>query len=72
LEDLLADPNNFIEDLESKEDIDILKKAINKLPDKMKKIIELRLNNKTQKEIAKVLNITSSYISRLGKKLLKD
>lgn len=55
---------------------DALHKALGKLRDKEQLIIELRfgLNNKdekTQKEVADMLGISQSYISRLEKKIIK-
>ncbi|MEZ0535673.1 RNA polymerase sporulation sigma factor SigE [Caldicellulosiruptoraceae bacterium PP1] len=52
-----------------------LKKAIDKLPIREKKIVELRFGfgqegEKTQKEVADILGISQSYISRLEKKIL--
>ena len=59
--------------------IDIgFKKALSKLSDREKLIISLRfgLNNReeeamTQKEVADLLGISQSYISRLEKKIMK-
>lgn len=54
---------------------DILKEALSKLNDREKEIMELRygLNGaeeKTQKEVADMLGISQSYISRLEKKII--
>ena len=55
-----------------------MEEAIEKLSDREKTIINLRfgLNNKngdemTQKEVANLLGISQSYISRLEKKIMK-
>lgn len=55
---------------------EVLHKALGKLKNKEQLIIELRfgLNNKdekTQKEVADMLGISQSYISRLEKKIIK-
>ena len=59
-------------------DKELLKKAMNILTEREKMIVELRfgLNNKngeemTQKEVADLLGISQSYISRLEKKIIK-
>ena len=61
--------------LEEKQEQLMLKKAVDKLPVREKSIIELRygLGGKdelTQKEVADLLGISQSYISRLEKKIL--
>lgn len=59
-------------------EITLLGKAINKLSPREQTIIRLRfgLNNvdgkeKTQKEVADLLGISQSYISRLEKRIMK-
>ena len=56
----------------------LLLKAINKLTDREKTIINLRFGlntpdgqEMTQKEVATLLSISQSYISRLEKKIMK-
>ena len=56
----------------------LLNRAIRKLSDRERTIVELRfgLNSrdgeeKTQKEVADMLGISQSYISRLEKKIMK-
>ena len=61
--------------LEEETDRKLLVSARNKLSGREKKIMELRfgLNNhleKTQKEVADMLGISQSYISRLEKRIL--
>ncbi len=62
--------------IESEVDKELLKKAMEKLTKREKKIVELRfgLNNDnkelTQKEVADLLGISQSYISRLEKKII--
>ena len=55
----------------------LLNKAIEKLSDREKTIIRLRFglntidgNERTQKEVADLLGISQSYISRLEKKIM--
>ena len=57
----------------------LLRQAISKLSDRERTIINLRfgLNNAlgkemTQKEVAELLGISQSYISRLEKKIMKQ
>jgi len=72
--DILKTPApDFVEEIHQKDNIKLLQKYINILNKKEKEIIECRygLNNKeeeTQKEIAKRLNISRSYVSRLEKR----
>lgn len=63
----------FIEEIHKKDNIFLLKKYMNVLTDREKEIIEKRygLNGNdeiTQKEIAKKLNISRSYVSRIEKR----
>ena len=53
----------------------LLRAAIDKLSNRERNIMELRFgfisgNEKTQKEVADMLGISQSYISRLEKKIL--
>ncbi len=62
--------------LEDEYDKKVLKEELEKLDSRDKEIIEFRygLNGKeelTQKEVAKKLNISQSYISRIEKKVIK-
>ena len=66
---------DFIEDIHIKNNIELLKKYINILTDREKTIIIKRygLNNTeelTQKQIAKELHISRSYVSRIEKRAL--
>ena len=61
--------------LEDEVDMQLLKEAIKKLNDREKNIMELRFGfgtdkEKTQKEVADMLGISQSYISRLEKKII--
>ena len=78
LEDCIGTPPEMVFDEYFKKDAQkyILKK-INTLNDREKLIMTLRygLNNQecyTQKEVAKMLSISQSYISRIEKKVIKD
>ena len=66
---------DFIEDIHTKNNIKLLSKYMNILTEREKAIINKRygLNNTdelTQKEIAKELNISRSYVSRIEKRAL--
>lgn len=79
LSDILGTEEDLIyRDLEEEVDKELLKKAMNILTEREKTIINLRfgLDNdlgeeKTQKEVADLLGISQSYISRLEKKIMK-
>ena len=74
--DILKAPRpDFAMDLHTKENIKLLKKYINVLNDRERDIINRRygLENRkeqTQKSIAKKLNISRSYVSRIEKRAL--
>lgn len=74
--DILKTPKpDFIEDIHIKNNIKLLNKYMNVLTDREKIIITKRygLNNTdelTQKQIAKELNISRSYVSRIEKRAL--
>lgn len=76
LSDIIGtDPDSVSQEIERKSEIEMLYKSLEKLSPKEKKILYLRygLNGeeeKTQKEIADMLGISQSYISRLEKKVL--
>lgn len=66
------DPD-YLEDLYVKDNIELLKGYLNILTPRERQIINMRygLNNqeeKTQKEIAKTMNISRSYVSRIEKR----
>lgn len=79
LSDILGTEEDIIyRDLEDEVDRELLKKAMTILTEREKMIIDLRfgLSNKqgeemTQKEVADLLGISQSYISRLEKKIMK-
>ena len=78
LSDILGTEEDVIyRDLENEVEIGLLRKALEKLSEKERTIIELRYgynqkNEKemTQKEVADLLGISQSYISRLEKKIM--
>lgn len=79
LSDILGTDEDIIyKDLENEVDRKLLLKAIGKLTDREKLIIKLRFGlgmdmeqEMTQKEVADLLGISQSYISRLEKKIMK-
>ncbi len=79
LSDILGTDEDVIyKDLENETERGLLNAAISRLNPREKKIVELRfgLNNEdgeemTQKEVADLLGISQSYISRLEKKIMK-
>jgi len=77
LSDILGTDVDIISrDLEDEVDRDLLNKALGKLTKREKRIVELRFGlhtggeEKTQKEVADLLGISQSYISRLEKKII--
>ena len=78
LSDILGSDEDVIyKDLETEVEISLLKKAMLSLNERERQIIELRfgvnrVENKelTQKEVADILGISQSYISRLEKKIM--
>lgn len=77
LEDVIGtDPDIVTKELEEKDERKMMLNEINKLNSRDKEIIVLRyglLGNeeKTQKEVADMLGISQSYISRIEKKVIK-
>lgn len=79
LSDLLGTENDYVSlSLEEEEDRKLIHKALKKLNKRDREIIELRFGlrhpqNKelTQKEVADMLGISQSYISRLEKKIIQ-
>ena len=76
LSDILGTDEDLVyKNLEDEVDHRLLKSAISKLTDKEKYIMDLRfglsgIKEKTQKEVADLLGISQSYISRLEKKIM--
>lgn len=70
-----TEPDQINQDLERKNEIEYLYQSLARLSDREKLILRLRyglgnVEERTQKEIADMLGISQSYISRLEKKLL--
>ncbi len=76
LSDILGTDSEMIyKDIETRVESDILKELYDKLDERDREIVGLRYGlygreEKTQKEIADMMNISQSYISRLEKKIL--
>ncbi len=79
LSDILGTDEDVIyKDMETEVEHSLLKKAIAKLSKREQTIVSLRFGintldgeEKTQKEVADILGISQSYISRLEKKIMK-
>jgi len=79
LSDILGTDEDVIyKDMETEVERKLLTKAINKLTEREQTIVKLRFGintrdgeEKTQKEVADLLGISQSYISRLEKKIMK-
>ena len=78
LEDIIGTADDIVsKNYERKVDISILEENLNKLNDRERNIMIMRygLNNckeYTQKEVADILGISQSYISRIEKKVIKN
>lgn len=78
LSDVLGtDPECVYNDVESTAEKEILKSTFDKLPPRERQILELRFgfygkDEMTQKEIADMMGISQSYISRLEKKIVEN
>ncbi|PHV71096.1 RNA polymerase sporulation sigma factor SigE [Sporanaerobium hydrogeniformans] len=77
LSDILGtEPDIIYRNIEEEVDKDLLQQALLKLSDREREIVELRFGfseqgkEKTQKEVADLLGISQSYISRLEKKII--
>ena len=77
LSDILgSEPDLVNKDIEENDEKDLLIKSISKLNERERMIMEMRfgIGNKdefTQKEVADMLGISQSYISRLEKKIIE-
>ncbi|WP_044893846.1 RNA polymerase sporulation sigma factor SigE [Bacillus alveayuensis] len=77
LSDVLGTEEDIItKDLEANVDRNLLMNALHQLSDREKQIMELRFGlsggeEKTQKDVADLLGISQSYISRLEKRIIK-
>ncbi len=78
LSDVLFSGDDEVYDaVEHDEDYMLLRRAVESLPERERVIITLRFglyggNERTQAEVAEMLGISQSYISRLEKKILKE
>ena len=76
LSDVLGtDSDAIYNDVEAGSEKEMLKKTFEKLPKREREIVEMRFGlggkeEKTQKEIAEMMGISQSYISRLEKKIV--
>ncbi|MCL2083428.1 MAG: RNA polymerase sporulation sigma factor SigE [Oscillospiraceae bacterium] len=76
LSDILGtEPDCVARPIEDESDKDMLKEAISRLSEREKEIITMRFGlnggaEKTQKEVADMMGISQSYISRLEKKII--
>ena len=77
LSDVLSNDDDLVySDIEEDEDRKTLRAAISKLSKRERMIIELRFGlldgeERTQKDVADMLGISQSYISRLEKRILQ-
>jgi RNA polymerase sporulation-specific sigma factor len=77
LSDVLGTENDTIyRDIEEQVDRKLLQKALSKLSQRERMIMEFRFGlsgeeEKTQKDVADMLGISQSYISRLEKRIIK-
>lgn len=74
---LSAEGDTVYRNLEQDEDRNLIRRAIKNLEPREQTIIDLRFgisggNEKTQKEVADLLGISQSYISRLEKKIIRN
>ena len=76
LSDILGtDPDAITRPLEDEVDRQVLRQALETLPEREKKIVTLRFGlggckERTQKEVADLMGISQSYISRLEKRIM--
>ena len=77
IKDIMQDSSiDILKEMDDKENLLELEKAVNELKDNEKEIISYRYglfgkDELTQKETADLLGISQSYISRLEKKIIK-
>ena len=76
LSDILGtEPDSVIRPIEDETDRELLIRALDALPEKEQTIIKMRfgiggMRERTQKEVADILGISQSYISRLEKRII--
>ena len=71
-----SDPDSVSKNIEENEEKAMVKRLVDALPERERQIIELRFGLRggrelTQKEVADLLGISQSYISRLEKKIIE-
>ena len=71
-----SDPDSVSKNIEENEEKNTVKRLVDALPERERQIIELRFGLRggrelTQKEVADLLGISQSYISRLEKKIIE-
>ena len=77
LSDILGTENDCINrDIEAESERNLLKACVDKLNSREKMIMQMRFGlvdgvERTQKEVADLIGISQSYISRLGKRIIK-
>ena len=79
LSDILGTEEDAVsKDMETESEHKVLHKAVNRLPGRERMIVQMRFGigtadgeEKTQKEVADLLGISQSYISRLEKKIMQ-
>lgn len=78
LSDVLGtEPDAIYRDVERSAEREMLRESFSRLPERERKIVELRFGlggkeEMTQKEIAEMMGISQSYISRLEKKIVSS
>ena len=70
-----SDADEINKDLEWQDEQNIVKKLVNELPSRERVIMQMRFGmggfeEHTQKQVADILGISQSYISRLEKKII--
>lgn len=76
LSDVLSSDEDVVsKNIENEAELEMLHEALNKLPQRERQIMDLRFgfstgNEMTQKEVADMLGISQSYISRLEKRII--
>ena len=76
LADILGtDEDMILRPLEEDADLCVLRQALEELPDRDREIVNMRFGlggfeEKTQKEVAQIMGISQSYISRLEKRIM--
>ena len=78
LSDVLGtEPDAIYRDVDRSAEREMLRESFSRLPERERKIVELRFGlggkeEMTQKEIAEMMGISQSYISRLEKKIVSS